>query len=180
MNMGTAESSKMRFLDFDHAKGALEFIAIGRPKAIKIHGKGESPKGKLKILTPSKVEGDLLFSLDSLDTGITLRNEHMKKKYLEIDKFPVAKLTEIVRLLSKDDKGSHENVPFQGQLTLHGITQTIHGLSTLKNYRDKINLEVTFALKLSSFGISIPTFAGITVADEVQVLLSTEVQMISQ
>src|SRR5262245_17940595 len=79
------------FTDLASSKGTVEFEAIGRPSALKIHGKGEAPKGKLTV-KDSQVSGQVSFRLDSLQTGIALRDKHMKEKYLESEKFPEATL----------------------------------------------------------------------------------------
>src|SRR5262249_13868215 len=71
--------------------GTVEFLAIGKPSFIKIHGKGNSASGKLSV-EAEKIKGDFAFDLSSLDTDIEKRNEHMKTKYLEVSKFPKATL----------------------------------------------------------------------------------------
>jgi polyisoprenoid-binding protein YceI len=43
--------------------------------------------------------------LANVDTGIALRNKHMKEKYLEVDKFPTAELT-VSRSALKLQEGS--------------------------------------------------------------------------
>src|ERR1700751_6375117 len=71
--------------------GAVEFMAIGKPAFIKIHGTGAAAKG-LFVVDGDKVAGQLDFELSSLNAGIETRNEHMKTKYLEVEKFPTATL----------------------------------------------------------------------------------------
>ena len=78
-------------LDLDQGSGSVTFDAVGRPSALKIHAKGDPARGKLTA-AGGKLNGTVSFKLDSLDTGIGMRNEHMKKKYLETGKFPEAKL----------------------------------------------------------------------------------------
>ena len=74
-------------------KGDVKFTAVGKPGFLKIRGesKGQFPKGSIKIEKDS-VTGEFDFDLKNLDTGIELRNTHMKDKYLEVAKFPSAKL----------------------------------------------------------------------------------------
>lgn len=70
--------------------GSVEFLAIGRPSAIKIRGKGTAPEGKVTLVSDKEnriARGTLVFDMTSLDTGMDTRNEHMKEKYLETGKY---------------------------------------------------------------------------------------------
>ncbi len=84
--------------------GEVKFIATGKPGFLKIKGesKGKGPAGKITI-TDGAATGEFTFELASLDTGIDLRNDHMKNKYLEIGKFPLARLA-IDRLTISDSE----------------------------------------------------------------------------
>ena len=70
-------------------------MAIGRPAAIKILGKSKGPSGELKIQKSDQdflVNGEAIIDLDSFETGINMRDQHMKEKYLETGKGKNAKL----------------------------------------------------------------------------------------
>src|SRR5579863_2237042 len=71
--------------------GSSEFIATGKPGFIKIDGLGKGLTGRL-ALTGNEVSGQATFPLATLDTGVGLRDKHMKDEYLEVQKFPEAKL----------------------------------------------------------------------------------------
>ena len=73
--------------------GQVQFKTIGRPSALKIVGKGPAPKGQLNIDQNGNIKGQFDFELATLDTGIGLRDRHMKNKYLEVGKFPKAAIT---------------------------------------------------------------------------------------
>lgn len=167
-----AFASPKWFIDLNKGSGQVDFHAIGNPSAIKIHGKGESPKGGL-TLENGVMKGIVMFALNSLDTGMKLRNEHMKTKYLETQKYPDAKL-EITSLKFAPPAGdfSEVPVPFQGNLTLHGVTQPITGTAKAEKKGGKINTTANFETKISAYKIPVPSFSGITVADRVQVEVS--------
>jgi len=185
-NLKGAKDEKYIKLDFDHSKGSVEFTAIGKPKAIKIQGKGESPKGSLYMLG-GKTKGFIVFNLNTLDTDLERRDEHMKKKYLETDKFPLAKLenpefmlasNDPVRGLASGEVGkdfTYEKVPFSGQLTLHGVTRNVMGTADLKRKGSEMNVAAEFSVKMTDFNIEIPSFAGITVADHVDLKIESVV-----
>ncbi len=156
---------------FGLAEGGVNFLAIGRPSALKIRGRGSVPQGTV-VVSGSAVSGTFVFDLESLDTGIKLRNEHMKKKYLEIEKFPKAELV-LTKVELKQPLGagdfSFSNVPFEGTLSLHGVKRPVSGKTKGERKGQQLQLAADFNLKVSDFGISSPSFAGVTMADEVQV-----------
>jgi polyisoprenoid-binding protein YceI len=163
-------------LDLAKSQGAVEFVAIGRPSALKIHGTGAPPKGEF-TLDKSRVYGAVTFDLVSLDTGIAMRDKHMKEKYLEASRYPEAKLQiSKIALPKKLPAGDFklENVAFEGPLTLHGETKTVHGTASIAHAGSQMLVQAQFGLKLSEYGIDTPTFAGISVADEVNVNVHTE------
>jgi polyisoprenoid-binding protein YceI len=98
---------------------------------------------------------DLVLDLDSLKTGIDLRDQHMRKKYFETDKYPQALLKSAT---GKDGQ-------FTGELTLHGVTKPVRGTYTLQGEK----LLAKFATKLTDFNIAQPKYLGVGVEDDVQV-----------
>lgn len=148
--------------------GSVEALAIGKPSFIKIRGKGEPAKGELKV-DGKKATGNFEFQVATLDTGIDLRNEHMREKYLHVKEHPTAKL-EIKNLELKEEfsaaKPKIGESPFTGDLTLHGVTKPVTGTFTVGDKRD---VTAAFKIKLSDFNIDIPKYLGVTVADEVNV-----------
>lgn len=98
--------------------------------------------------------------IDSLKTGIELRDKHMNQNYFESKKFPKA--------IVKGAKG--ENGAFKAQLTVHGKTQPIEGKYDLRGGPTGPNwIEVRFMTKLSDFSIEEPSYMGVGVEDEVEV-----------
>ncbi len=158
--------------------GKVEFTAGGKPSFVKIHGTGAAPKGHLSI-DGEKVAGQFDLDLSTLDSGIKLRNEHMKNKYLEIEKYPKAVL--VLESASKvadwkNGKGKISDATFTGKLTLHGAQKAVKGTFGVAA-SGKAN--VSFVVKLSDYNVAVPTFAGITVADEVNVDVEFE-KLLSQ
>jgi polyisoprenoid-binding protein YceI len=100
---------------------------------------------------------NVALKLDSLKTGIDLRDEHMKKKYFETDKYPEAVL---VQATGKDGK-------FTGDLKLHNVTTPIVGTYVFEN-GDFVG---TFKTKLSDYAINKAKYMGVGVNDEVEVTI---------
>lgn len=157
-------------------KSAVEFLAVGRPSAIKIRGKSQTLESQLQWKN-HQLEGLLRFDLNSLDTGIELRTEHMKEKYLETAKHRYAELSLKALPLSaqicKEDLALKKN-PFFANLKLHGVERPVQGDFDLTATAGQGRAEVRFDLNISDFQIEIPVYMGIKVADKVEHLVVLE------
>jgi hypothetical protein len=100
---------------------------------------------------------NVALKLDTLKTGIDLRDEHMKKKYFETDKYPEAILTQAT---GKDGK-------FTGDLQLHNVTKPIAGTYVFEG-NDFVG---TFKTKMSDYSISKAKYMGVGVNDEIEVTI---------
>ena len=111
--------------------------------------------------------GALLVKLDTLETGIGLRDHHLRDNYLEVGKgagYDVATL-ENIQLEKTDGKSA-----FKGTLMLHGQKRQVSGMSTIHRHGDgTIRVDAEFPLKVSEFSIPKPTYLGVGVRDEIQV-----------
>jgi polyisoprenoid-binding protein YceI len=116
-------------------------------------------------------DGSLAVDLRTLDTGIGLRNEHLREKFLEVTKGPgydQAVLSEIdlkdLNADTPDGKGS-----FTGSLTLHGVTKTVTGPVDVRQGGAGLRVKASFPLNLSEYNISAPRYLGVGVKNTVQV-----------
>jgi hypothetical protein len=148
--------------------GEINFLAVGKPAMIKIKGAALAPDTKA-IIENNKMNVESNLVLNNLDTGIGLRDEHMKDEFLEIKKFPTAQL----KISNIDLPPNFETKPtaisgkaFTGTLKLHGKEQKISGTFSLS---DSLQLVAKFDIKLTDFGIEIPNYLGIVVADTVAI-----------
>jgi polyisoprenoid-binding protein YceI len=110
--------------------------------------------------------GALQVKLDTLQTGIALRDRHMRSNYLEVEKggeYATAML-ENIRVEKFDGKGT-----FRGDLTLHGQRREVVGTSAVQRKDGGVRVEAEFPVRVSEFGIAEPTYLGVGVRDEVQV-----------
>lgn len=171
--IGPTLAAQKLTMDLVPEKSPVEFLAIGRPAAIKIKGTGSSTSGSI-TWDVKGVSGELILDLKKFETGLDLRDEHMKEKYLEISKegYSITKL--IVKEMSigqsffeKDQEIKDQ--PFKGILNLHGVSKEITGSFSAKYDGKKSMASGTadFRIKLSDFSIEIPSFSGITVAEDV-------------
>jgi polyisoprenoid-binding protein YceI len=123
------------------------------------------------------LDGSLAVDLRTLDTGIGLRNEHLREKYLEVNKatgFETATLSAIeltgLSPIAPEGKGS-----FTGLLTVHGVTKTVAGAVDVRRAGDSLRVKASFRLDVPDYGIAPPRYLGIGVTDTVQVEVAFDV-----
>lgn len=153
-----------------HAReGAVSFHATG-PAGLKIEGKTSDvavreDAGKVHVIVP----------LANLDTGISLRNKHMREKYLEVGKYPNAELVVDRAALKFPADGQETSASAPGQMTIHGQTKPV--TFTYKASRAGSAYQVSGAVhvNLKDHGIDVPSYAGVTVKPDVDVTLKMKV-----
>lgn len=123
------------------------------------------------------LDGSLAVDLRTLDTGIGLRNEHLREKYLEVNKgagFETATLSAIdltgLSPIAPAGKGS-----FSGLLTVHGVSKTVTGAVEIRRAGGGLRVQASFRLDLPDYGIAKPRYLGVGVTDTVQVEVAFDV-----
>ncbi len=157
-------------------KGEVKFLATGKPGFLKIrgHSNGKGPTGKITI-ADGAASGEFTFDVASLDTGIGLRNDHMKDTYLEVKKYPSAQI-KIDRLaVSEAEIKSGFNKDFVGKLTLHGVTKEVKGKLSFDSGKSSVN--ASFEVLVSDFQIDIPKYMGVTVSEKVAIEVATNLAL---
>lgn len=112
------------------------------------------------------LDGDLLVDLQTLQTGIGLRDDHLRKRYLEVEKGPAYAQARLRNI--RVDKLSGKT-PFHAVLMLHGQSKEVTGTADIKPEGDGYRLNASFPVRVSEFGIPEPTYLGVGVKDEVVV-----------
>lgn len=128
--------------------------------------------------------GTVLVDLASLDTGIPLRNDHMRDKgWLDTKRFPEAKfeVTEV-----RAQKG--ENYRVTGNFTLRGVSRKITTNATVKHLKeskttqnagfkgDVLQVKSSFKIRLSDYGIKVSGPATGKVAPNVTISVTIYAQ----
>jgi len=149
-----AEASKL---------GEASFEAIGNPGLLTISGEKGDVTGKYQR-TDGKLSGSFDLILNTLQTGMDLRDKHMREKYLETKKFPKTTLTVENVLIPKEGY-----FKFAGKLLLHGKNNPVAGDCLLK---DAIKFECKFKILLSDYAIPIPEWKGVTIAKDVSLTIA--------
>lgn len=149
--------------------GSAAFTAKG-PGGLKI-------EGKTTDVTAGESDGKLSVAVDltKLDTGIELRNEHMRKA-LETDKCPKATLVVARDQLSNPGDGEEKSGEANGQLTLHCQTKPVKVSYKAKNAGGVRSASGTTNINMKDFGIEPPTYAGVGVKPDVAVSVNFAVK----
>lgn len=142
----------------------IDFTAIGNPSFIKATGSLNFSEADLKIEN-NQISGSIIVNLNKLDTDIELRDKHLKEKYLETDKFPIAKLT-LNPFKIEEAKPAKQKI--KAILDFHGVKKEMQLELDLKKIQSELSVEGEFSLKLSDHNIELPSFQGITAADIVK------------
>lgn len=131
---------------------------------------------------PTKKTGSATIKVDvaSIDTGIALRNEHMRSKgWLDAEGSP-----EIVFTTTKVAHVSGDKYKVTGKFTMKGVTKTITVNATVKHIKeseatkaarfkgDVLQVRTSFSVKLGDYGIVVPDQAKGKVAETVQISLT--------
>ncbi len=125
-----------------------------------------------ETLEAGSYAGELRVDLAGLDTGIGLRNEHLRSTYLELDRGPEfrdAVLSGIVLDEPPPAGDRRHETGFSGTLTLHGVQRTIEGEAELRRRNGRMQVEAEFSLSLDAFGIPPPRYLGIGVRDRIAI-----------
>jgi polyisoprenoid-binding protein YceI len=107
--------------------------------------------------------------LANLSTGISLRDHHMKEKYLEVPKFPSAVLTIPRASLKLPNPGERVEADTQGTILLHGQSRPITVHYDAKDDGGTLATHGTLHLNMNDFGITVPVYLGVTVKPDVDV-----------
>lgn len=169
--LSSAISLSASAVKLDFSKGAkVEFDATGKPDMMSIKGTGAKAVGFFES-KGNTVTGELTVNLDEFTTDMDLRDEHMKEKYLETGKYKnaVLKINQIDVAEAFPTDGTWNPKNLRGLLTLHGVTKEVPLNCKLTVKDGTAKGVVDFKIRLPDYKIEIPSFAGITVADEVKI-----------
>lgn len=125
---------------------------------------------------PPAASGEFVVDLDTLDTGIGLRNAHMRDRYLETGRAPEfakAVLSDI-QLAGLDTAAPSGRGSFTGLLRLHGVQRPVEGQVEVRRRGTSLQVQVVFPVRLPDFDIPKPRYLGVGVRDEVTVHVTFE------
>jgi polyisoprenoid-binding protein YceI len=150
------------FFSFTAFAGGEATADVSLTPAGSFTAKSETVKGEATLKGNAVTADKIVVDLRNLKTGIALRDRHSRDKYLEVDKYPEAILTDGK---GKDGKGT-------GKLKIRGIEKAVAGSYTIKG--DTLFAE--FPIKLSDYDIKKVKYMGVGVDDDVTIKISVPVK----
>jgi polyisoprenoid-binding protein YceI len=103
---------------------------------------------------------EVLVDVETLDTGINLRNQHMRKNHLHTDRFPRAVFrgaTLVGGHPARLEPGRPETIQVAGEFELHGVKKRLSvPVEVLLTAEKRLQITTTFEVWLVEYGIPRP------------------------
>jgi polyisoprenoid-binding protein YceI len=125
----------------------------------------------LDVAKPAHLAGEVTLDLSTIDTGIALRNQHLRENYLEVAKgagYDKAVLSDI-RLADADGEAFAGGSAFTGTMLLHGTKHEVAGRVEVRPEGASRHVRVEFPLNLTDFGVAPPEYLGVGVGSKLLV-----------
>lgn len=138
--------------EFKTSEGKVEFLS--KASLNEFTGTSEKLNGLINL---SEGLLDFYIDLNTLKTGIGLRDKHMRENYLETKEFPFAEFTGKINESIDLTPGQSKAVTATGKFKIHGVEReiTVPGKLTAMN-GNQLKLEAKFTVLLSDYNIEIP------------------------
>lgn len=147
---------------FKTETGTVEFLSKASLK--EFTGTSSSLNGLVDL---DKNLLDFFIDLNTVNTGIGLRDRHMRDNYLETKKFPFAEFTGKIETVPTMSKGQIREVTAKGKFKIHGVEREITVPGKLTMISDsELKLEAQFKVLLSDYKIDIPTVVFYELSEE--------------
>jgi polyisoprenoid-binding protein YceI len=167
-----------------HADSRTYTIAKGGNNVAEFHAEDtyDSFDGKTSDVTgtivadpanPAASSAQVIINMDSLDTGVSLRNKEMGERYLQTDKFRTATLKSVsVTGPASIAPNQPAEISVTGDMTLHGVTKRMTiPVRVVLIAEGRIHATSNFKIHMPDFGINVPHTILVTVNDDVPVRL---------
>jgi len=145
-------------------------VNVDRNKPNQVKFISEAPTERVEGIT-DKIDGYALWDgdelinksefyfevdLTSLDTGMGLRNRHMRDNYLHTDDFPYAEYAGKITKIEKVAGNDTWHVTTNGKLKIHGIEKDVVIEGTVSGEGDSYHVKSAFSVKLTDYKIKVP------------------------
>lgn len=132
-------------------------------------GSSAQLKGKVDLK-----ENELVFELqlETLETGIGLRDEHMYET-LETEKHPRARFEGRI-LGDSPGPGEKDSVTVKGRFTIHGVSKRIEVSGMMDRRGHKMKVAAAFPILITEYGMERPGFSFVSVRDEHRIEIAAE------
>lgn len=138
---------------FETRAGYAEFESQASVESFK--GISRNLAGQLSIADSTL---DFYLDLNTIATGITLRDRQMRENFLETEKYPFAEFTG--KFYNAVDLSSEtpQKVFVRGNFTIHGVKKELDVVATITpKGRNSLQATASWPLKLSDYNIEVPS-----------------------
>jgi polyisoprenoid-binding protein YceI len=117
-------------------------------------------------------QSQLYFEVDlnSIDTGIGLRNRHMRENYLETDKYPLTHFKGKLTSASLSPDRTYQ-VTAEGVMFIHGVEKNITVDGTMIPVNDGYRIQTEFITALTDYNIEVPQIMFFKIDENMQIKL---------
>lgn len=140
-----------------------EIVFISKAPLSEFEGKSTELNGLLDL---EKNLLDFFIDLNTLKTGIGLRDRHMRENYLETKKFPFAEFSGKLKTVPTLINGQTVNVVAVGKFKIHGVEKIMEVPGQLSLKGNELLLQANFNVLLSDHKISVPKVMFYELAEE--------------
>lgn len=159
-------------VDTKNDKNLVKFISDA--KLEKFEGTTQSIDGYMTAPSIDKLKGSELYfevDLNTVDTGIGLRNRHMREDYLHTDKWRFTSYKG--KIISAKKKGDGYLVEVDGELSIHGVKheKKIQGYIK-KSDGNKLNISSEFDIKLGDYDIEVPQLMFFKLSQDIELVVN--------
>jgi polyisoprenoid-binding protein YceI len=104
--------------------------------------------------------------LGNLTTGISLRDKHMKEKYLQVPQYPNATL-KVPRAGIHLAKGAAGSGDAPGTMSIHGKENPVTVHFVVNPSSGALDVTGNTTVNIKDYGVDVPSYLGVTVKPEV-------------
>jgi polyisoprenoid-binding protein YceI len=115
---------------------------------------------------------DFYLDLNTLDTGIELRNKHMRNRYLETDDHPFAEFTGEIVSSFDPQISKKQQVKVQGSFKVHGVAHEMTLSGTINPTKEGLQLNASWSILLETFDIERPSIVFYKLANKQKINIS--------
>jgi polyisoprenoid-binding protein YceI len=106
--------------------------------------------------------------LNTIDTGIGLRNRHMRENYLETDQYPLASFEGRIIDQQKVSDNGYE-VTVEGKMSIHGVEKNISIAGKVtQTSATTYQLHTAYSVLLTDYNIDIPKLMFLKLDNEIK------------
>jgi len=115
---------------------------------------------------------NLYFEVDlrTLDTGIGLRNRHMRENYLHTDKYPYTNFKGNI-IYSEKVSDTEQKVTVDGTMYIHGKTKPMKINGNLFKTESGYRVKAYFEVKLTDYNIEVPKLMFMKISENMKLAL---------